>query len=333
MLHSQAPKFEFPKPDERNAYFLPNFTLDVYRDVFGSKQQEYFSTWRQRMPGCGIISIDAGFKVHSGGMTTVMTGEGYILNNYMGTSSLRLLSPAMALREAVSSSLGKVRLHAYAAWFECTSQTSAYGCFEQLCSVCSMLSFLTNVPHCALFVVQPTFLAYVDNPASSARCLQATYPSLGYGLYNLDNGVRDSGVRGDLFHLIALIKDSCTPNHPSWTAAQDDLLQFFKLKHPVDQQAALAAQATGEPEPTVRYLTPPPHVLLPKFLDWATRWLVTGVDITGVRLFTLETLRIVEATYQNIINWYYSGERNCHDLSQVMTADCKDRCVLSSAPY
>ncbi len=65
----------------------------------------------------------------------------------------------------------------------------------------------------------------------------------------------------------------------------------------------------GEPAPSVRYLIPPPHILLPNFLAWAKRWLDSGIDATaGIMLFTLETTRIIEATFPAIIKWYYSGE-------------------------
>ena len=143
------------------------------------------------------------------------------------------------------------------------------------------------------------------------------FPWLGWALFT-----GDSGVRGDLFHLICLIKDSCTPGHPSWAKAQEELLLVFKIHHQADLADWLATKAgklatkqkkNGEPtkEPPVRYLMPPPHKLLPDFMAWATRH-IDNIDATsGELLFTLETVRIVEATMKQIIKWYFSCECWC----------------------
>lgn len=58
------------------------------------------------------MQIDAGFKVDADGMTTVMSGEGYILAIWIGTSALKgQLSPFLKAVGEKSKALGLVGLH------------------------------------------------------------------------------------------------------------------------------------------------------------------------------------------------------------------------------
>lgn len=182
------------------------------------------------------------------GMTT---RDGHILGCWLGTSSLwmLMLSPYMAVVGLRCARLSKV------GWVAPDD-----------------VSNHAHVPHMPM-LMQPVLLVYVDNTANSFKALCAALPLLGQGFMDGDNG-----VRGDLFHLVCLLKTSGTLNHPSWLAAQDALLPIFKVEHDGDKQAALAAQAVVEPLPTVRYPGPPSHTMLPALQQWATHWLQNGID-------------------------------------------------------
>jgi hypothetical protein len=126
---------------------------------------------------------------------------------------------------------------------------------------------------------------------------------------------RAAGVRGDVYHMIDLIKDSTIANHPSWALALPELKAVFHINHPGD--FAAATRTGGEvPETAVRKFMPPPHEVLKRLTAWAKRWFKQGVDADGTSMFTVQTVQTLQHLMDHIIAWRFSGkcDKSLHHL-------------------
>lgn len=141
----------------------------------------------------------------------------------------------------------------------------------------------------------------VDNPEHVANVLKIAFPYLG------DSGGRnmsrifdgDEGVRLDIFHFIHLVKDTCVDNHSSWKAAEEDLKTALWI--------TCGEPSTYKGVSTVRKLVPPPHVLVPRLVDWCNKWLNHGMDASGVPLCTTDTVKLMERSLSQAARWRLSG--------------------------
>jgi len=215
----------------------------------------YSAQWKKTM-GYPILSIDAGFKLDSTGIISLMSAEGYSFGIWCGTASTT----------AISAQLAAVHRR--------------------------------NVFH-----NMPTEIIFTDSPELLFKLLTGVFDTLGRSLW-----IEDSGVRGDTFHIINRIQDTCTPNHPLWPQAMEELLAAMSIPHPKDQEWARQAEKAGQsPLPTVRRLYLPPAVMEPNVTAWGEKWIVHGFDpTTGADLFTQATFKQLDALRAGILKWRYS---------------------------
>jgi hypothetical protein len=79
--------------------YLLKYCLDMY-EVAVKPETAYQLAWQNTLCS-SVIQLGAGFKICRDGMVTVMSGEGYVLANWLGCSGLRVLLPhltALGLR-------------------------------------------------------------------------------------------------------------------------------------------------------------------------------------------------------------------------------------------
>ncbi len=195
-------------PVPSDELYHDSYTLDCYKRNVRALL-EYSAAWLQSL-GSHILQLDAGFKLHSDGMVTVLSGEGYVLAIWIGTSSLWCLVAYLAALGRRCAKLGKVGYRAFA----CDPTTNcAVGNGKEQRLVLGCMRTCSLSPHVYPRDTQDVRIVYVDNPASASNVLKLAFPTLGSGLF-----AGDSGVRGDVFHMIELIKDTITPKHASWPA-------------------------------------------------------------------------------------------------------------------
>lgn len=88
-------------PADTDKKYSYGFSKDNYL-VHIQEELDYHHAW-QRTKGHSILQIDCGFKLEGQGMMAVMSGDGYVLGTWMGTSSYYSLLPfltALGLRSA-----------------------------------------------------------------------------------------------------------------------------------------------------------------------------------------------------------------------------------------
>jgi hypothetical protein len=78
----------------------------------------YQQAWQNTLCS-SVIQIDAGFKICRDGMVTVMSGEGYVLANWLGCSGLRVLLPHLTALGLRLMTRGKVS-HADGCFVACS---------------------------------------------------------------------------------------------------------------------------------------------------------------------------------------------------------------------
>ena len=106
MLLALQEVFWYPDLDMSNSLLNTNYALDVHERA-AAPILEYHDAWRHSM-STHVIRLDSGFKLWSGGVTTLMGGDGCALASWCGTSSLWALAKPLAAIGARSSYFGKV---------------------------------------------------------------------------------------------------------------------------------------------------------------------------------------------------------------------------------
>uniref|UniRef100_A0A7S0RFF6 Uncharacterized protein n=1 Tax=Chlamydomonas leiostraca TaxID=1034604 RepID=A0A7S0RFF6_9CHLO len=179
----------------------------------------------------------------------------------------------------------------------------SFGIWCGTASTTAISAQLAAVHRRNVFHNMPTEIIFTDSPELLFKLLTGVFDTLGRSLW-----IEDSGVRGDTFHIINRIQDTCTPNHPLWPQAMEELLAAMSIPHPKDQEWARQAEKAGQsPLPTVRRLYLPPAVMEPNVTAWGEKWIVHGFDpTTGADLFTQATFKQLDALRAGILKWRYS---------------------------
>ena len=100
--------YSYPDLDTKHATLNINYASEMH-EAMAAPMLEYHDKLRYSL-ATHIVRIDTGFKVVSGGLTSLMGGEGMVMATWCGTASLWSLAKPLAAVASRSSYFGKVRL-------------------------------------------------------------------------------------------------------------------------------------------------------------------------------------------------------------------------------
>jgi hypothetical protein len=310
----------YPDLDTKHASLNINYASDIH-ELMAAPMLEYHDKLRYSL-ATHVVRLDTGFKVVSGGLTSLMSGEGMVMASWGGTASLWSLSKPLAAVASRSSYFGKVS--------KALLTGTAYWPLFPVCFLSYVLVPAPPTGHPGCVRGQPVAhwhsVAHVLPHAGQGPVWGRRWSEVGCvphgGEREGDDEEQPPRHQGMYAREVAGCMHVCIlpanlaanqpqpqpqPPNPNTNFAACTLLQMaidglmdtFFVVHPEDRLAGLTSP---------RRLIPPPAQLLERVKAWARHWMRAGFDeLTGQHIFTLDTYRVIKVIMRGIIEWRLSG--------------------------